>query len=172
MTKTNSANIIRITNDSRFSGIADGSVVGKFAGVGEDVCVDVGVDEGEMVVSGERVGFVVGWGVDEGVDACVGVGVAVGCGGVSRVNMQLNVDVSPALLMNWTNIVFWPSPPCRVQVFDDAYGSQLDQNELSFENRICAIPAKVSVADKVSVIIGLLVIDGVVMVPVGGVLSS
>ena len=73
--------------------------------------------------------------------------------------------------MNWTNTVFWPSPPCRVQVFDDAYGSQFDHDELSFENRICAIPVEASVADKVSVIIGVSVTEAVVMFPVGGVLS-
>ena len=69
--------------------------------------------------------------------------------------------------MNWTNTVFWPFPLCRVQVFDDAYGSQIDQEELSFENLICAIPVEASVADKVRVIIGFSVTDGVVMLPVG-----
>ena len=74
--------------------------------------------------------------------------------------------------MNWTNTVFWPSPAWRVQVFDDSYGSQLDQTELSFENLICAIPVEASVADKVSVIIGVSVTEGAIMLPVGAVLSS
>lgn len=74
--------------------------------------------------------------------------------------------------MNWTLTVFWPSPPCRVQVFDDAEGSQFDQKVLSFEKRICPIPEAPSVADKVSVTVGVLVVVLVVMVPVGAVLSN
>ncbi len=72
--------------------------------------------------------------------------------------------------MNWAKTVFWPVPSCRVQVFDDAYGSQFDHEELSFEKRICAIPMGSSVADKARVIVGLSVVEAVVMLPVGAVL--
>jgi hypothetical protein len=92
-TKNSIANIIKIITDSRFSGIAEGLVYGKFVGVGKEVGIDVGINDGENVVAGEGVEFV-GWGVGEGLGICVGVGeamgvavgVAIGCS-ASRVNV-------------------------------------------------------------------------------------
>ena len=75
--------------------------------------------------------------------------------------------------MNWAVTVFWPSPPCRFQVFEVVYGSQFDHVVLSFEKRICAIPEAASVADTASVIVAIcVVVVPVVMEPVGAVLSN
>jgi hypothetical protein len=92
-TKNSTANIIKIITDSRFSGIAEGLVCGKFWGVGEEVGIFVGVNDGENVVAGDGVKFV-DWGVGEGMGVCVGfgeaigvtVGIVVGCS-ASRVNV-------------------------------------------------------------------------------------
>lgn len=66
-----------------------------------------------------------------------------------------------------------PSPSCIVHVFEVAYGSQVDQSVFSLEKHIWAIPATLSVALKLSVIIGVstLMLLGVID-PVGAVLSN
>jgi hypothetical protein len=94
-----------------------------------EVVIEDGVRIGLSVVSGYRVsvgiisgvamGILVGF--KEGVTVGVvvgsreGVGIVVGLG-ISRVKVQLYVDVKPALLLNWTHTVFKPSPLKRVHI--------------------------------------------------------
>ena len=54
ITKIITAKTIRIITNSKVSGITEGLVCSKFVGEGEEV----GVNDGEMVVEGKRVGFV------------------------------------------------------------------------------------------------------------------